>query len=89
MAAKAERDWAGKLKAWAEAGVTFHLDSIALHDMLFHKACAPTREGRSDNIIIDHLTWLLSAGSDAGAGSIDDRALHRGIPVQRHARHRR
>ena len=72
LAARAERDWAGKLKAWAEASVTFYLDSIALHDMLFHEARAPTREGRIDNIIIDHLTWLLRAGSDAGAWSVDD-----------------
>ena len=72
LAAKSERDWAGKLKVWAEANVTFYLDSIALHDMLFHEARAPTREGRIDNIIIDHLAWLLNAGTDAGAWSIDD-----------------
>ena len=72
MAAKAEQDWAGKLKAWAGASVMFYLDSIALHDMLFHQARAPSREGRIDNIIIDHLTWLLNAGSDAGSWSIGD-----------------
>jgi AcrR family transcriptional regulator len=72
LAATSERDWSGKLKAWAEASVTFYLDSIALHDMLFHEARAPTREGLTDNLVIDHLTWLLKAGTDAGAWSIDD-----------------
>jgi AcrR family transcriptional regulator len=72
LAATSEADWAGKLKAWAEASVTFYLDSIALHDMLFHEARAPTREGLVDNLIIDHLTSLLNEGSHAGAWSIDD-----------------
>lgn len=72
LAATSERDWAGKLKAWAAASVTFYLEFIALHDMLFHEARAPTREGLIDNLIIDHLTWLLNAGSEAGAWSIDD-----------------
>ena len=40
--------------------------------MLFHEARAPTREGLVDNLIIDHLTWLLKAGSAAGAWSIED-----------------
>lgn len=40
--------------------------------MLFHEAPAPTREGLIDNRIIDHLTRLLKAGTDAGAWSIDD-----------------
>jgi AcrR family transcriptional regulator len=72
LAAKSEQDWAGKLAAWAEASVTFYLDSIALHDMLFHESRAPTREGLVDNLIIDHLSRLLSAGIHAGAWSIDD-----------------
>jgi AcrR family transcriptional regulator len=72
LAAKSEQDWAGRLAAWAEASVTFYLDSITLHDMLFHEARAPTREGLVDNLVIDHLTSLLSAGADAGAWSIDE-----------------
>jgi AcrR family transcriptional regulator len=72
LAATSEPDWAGKLKAWAKASVTFYLDSMALHDMLFHEARAPTREGLIDNLIIDHLTGLLNAGNEAGAWPIDD-----------------
>jgi len=72
LAATSEQDWTGKLAAWAEASVTFYLDSITLHDMLFHEARAPTHEGLVDNLVIDHLTSLLGAGADAGAWSIDD-----------------
>ena len=72
ISARSEQDWAGKLAAWAEASVAFYLDSIELHDMLFHEARTPTREGLTDNLVIDHLTWLLKAGTDAGAWSIDD-----------------
>jgi AcrR family transcriptional regulator len=72
MAAKSEQDWKGKLTAWAEACIGFYLDSIALHDMLFHEARSPTRKGLADNIIIDHLESLLNAGHAAGVWSIDD-----------------
>jgi AcrR family transcriptional regulator len=72
MAAKSERDWKGRLAAWAEACIGFYLDSIALHDMLFHEARSPTRKGLADNIIIDHLESLLNAGHAAGVWSIDD-----------------
>ncbi|HEY3792290.1 MAG TPA: TetR/AcrR family transcriptional regulator [Bradyrhizobium sp.] len=72
ISARPEQDWAGRLAAWAEASVAFYLDSIKLHDMLFHEAPAPTRQGLVDNLIIDHLAWLLNAGATAGAWSIDD-----------------
>jgi AcrR family transcriptional regulator len=72
LAAVPEEDWSGKLATWAEACVTFYLDSIQLHDMLFHESRAPTREGLLDNVIIDHLTLLLTAGAAAGAWSTDD-----------------
>jgi AcrR family transcriptional regulator len=72
IAARSGQDFRGKLAAWAEACVAFYLDSIALHDMLFHEARAPSREGRVDNPIIDHLAALLSAGGAAKAWSVDD-----------------
>lgn len=72
ISARSAQDWAGKLAAWAEASVAFYLDSVELHDMLFHEARAPTREGLVDNIIIDNLSWLLNAGAAAAAWSVDD-----------------
>jgi AcrR family transcriptional regulator len=70
--AESGQDWTGKLAAWAEACVGFHLDTIELHDMLLREARAPTREGLADNVIIDHLEALLRAGHAAGVWSIDD-----------------
>lgn len=67
-----ERDWPAKLAAWAAACVDGYLDSIRLHDILFYGAHPPTREGLTDNIVIDHLAGLLEAGAAAGAWSIDD-----------------
>jgi AcrR family transcriptional regulator len=72
---KAETDWTGKLATWAEASVTFYLDSIRLHDMLFYESRSPARQGLVDNVIIDHLGWLLNAGAIAKAWSIDDARL--------------
>jgi AcrR family transcriptional regulator len=69
---KSEEDWRGKLATWAKASVDFYLDSIQLHDMLFYESRSPTREGHVDNIVIDHLTELLRAGSNAEAWSVDN-----------------
>jgi AcrR family transcriptional regulator len=67
-----EQDWSAKLTSWARANVAFYLDSISLHDMLFHDSRPPTREGLVDNIVIDNLAELLHAGVRARAWSIDD-----------------
>src|SRR5262249_20061167 len=67
-----EKDWKGKLAAWARANVSSYLDSIRLHDILFYGSRPATREGLVDNIVIDHLCELLKGGVDAGAWSLDD-----------------
>jgi AcrR family transcriptional regulator len=72
MAARSDQDWKGKLAAWSEACIGFYLDSVALHDMLFHEARSPARKGVADNIVIGHLEALLNAGHAAGVWSIDD-----------------
>jgi len=72
IARKPRADWIAKLATWAEASVTFYLDSIRLHDMLFYESRSPTRKGLVENVAIDHLTVLLEAGAVAGAWSIDD-----------------
>jgi AcrR family transcriptional regulator len=72
IAEQPEGDWMAKLATWAKASVAFYLDSIRLHDMLFHESRSPTREGLVDNIVIDHLAGMLQAGVNAGAWSIDD-----------------
>jgi AcrR family transcriptional regulator len=72
LAQESEQDWTGKLATWAKASVTFYLNSVRLHDMLFYESRSPTRTGLVDNIVIDHLGKLLQDGVDAGAWSIDD-----------------
>jgi AcrR family transcriptional regulator len=64
-------DWRGKLATWIRATVTFYLDSIRLHDMLFYESRSPTRQGLVDNIVIDHLSGLLEAGAAARAWSVE------------------
>jgi AcrR family transcriptional regulator len=66
-------DWASRLAAWARAAVAGYLDAIRLHDTLFSgSGPPPTHEGRTDNIVIDHLAALLRAGASAGAWSASD-----------------
>jgi AcrR family transcriptional regulator len=65
-----EEDWRGKLAAWARASVAFYVESIRFHDVLFHDARSPTREGLVDNIVIDDLAMLLNEGESAGAWTV-------------------
>jgi AcrR family transcriptional regulator len=67
--------WKEKLATWPAAAVAAYLDSIHLHDIVFgfdHGPRPHTREGLTDNIVIDHLSALLQAGAEARAWSIDD-----------------
>jgi AcrR family transcriptional regulator len=72
VARKPQDDWRGKLSAWATASVSFYLDSIKLHDLLFYEGRSPTREGLIDNIVITDLAEMLRNGAQAGAWSIED-----------------
>jgi len=66
------RDWKARLAAWTAAAAEGYLDSIRLHDMLFYESHPPTREGLTDNVLIDDLASLLAAGTAAGAWRVDD-----------------
>jgi AcrR family transcriptional regulator len=72
VARKPQTDWRGRLSAWAAAGVSFYLDSIKLHDVLFYEGRSPTREGLIDNVVITALAEMLRNGAEAGAWSIED-----------------
>ncbi|MGB6199643.1 MAG: TetR/AcrR family transcriptional regulator [Candidatus Acidiferrales bacterium] len=75
VAEKPKERWKEKLGTWARTAVAGYLDSIRLHDIVFgfdHGPRPPTREGMTDNIVINHLSGLLQGGVDAGAWSIDD-----------------
>jgi AcrR family transcriptional regulator len=75
VAAKPNVRWNEKLATWARTAVAGYLDSMPLHDIVFgfdHGPRPPTREGLTDNIVINHLSGLLQAGAEARAWSIDD-----------------
>jgi AcrR family transcriptional regulator len=72
VARKSHTDWKSRLSAWATASVSFYLDSIKLHDVLFYEGRSPTREGLIDNIVITDLADMLRTGAEAGAWSIED-----------------
>src|SRR5215475_3689887 len=63
-------DWRGRLEAWATASVAAFLDSIALHDIVFHEP-HPQKE-HADNPLVAHLGALLEAGTAAGAWRVAD-----------------
>ncbi|HUB94965.1 MAG TPA: TetR/AcrR family transcriptional regulator [Stellaceae bacterium] len=69
VAREAPDDWHGRLDAWVEAGVSFYLDQVPLHDALFHAAGLHPRRrmARGDNRVVVELAKLLEAGSRAGA----------------------
>jgi AcrR family transcriptional regulator len=66
------QDWHGRLSAWSRASLSFYLNSIRLHDVLFYEGRAPTREGLTRNVVIDHLAELLRLGHAARAWSVDE-----------------
>jgi AcrR family transcriptional regulator len=72
IAKQREKDWKGKLGAWAAAGIAGYLDAAALHDIVFYEFQAPSPKKDGDNIIIAHLSGLLGAGGAARAWSVDD-----------------
>jgi AcrR family transcriptional regulator len=72
IAQQPEEDWKERLATWAKACVIGYLDAIRLHDIVFYGIRPTTREGLTDNIVIDHLASLLQTGLDAGAWAIDD-----------------
>jgi AcrR family transcriptional regulator len=72
VARKPQKDWKGKLSAWATASVSFYLDSLKLHDVIFYEGRLPTREGLIENIVITHLADMLRSGAEAGAWSVED-----------------
>lgn len=63
--------WTAKLKAWAEACASGYLDAARLHSFIFAVAPLPSREGLTRNSLIDCLSDLLAAGSQANAWSIE------------------
>jgi AcrR family transcriptional regulator len=79
LAERPEGDWPGKLAAWARAGVEGYIDTVALHDVVFHEPHHRPHEGSHARIgghaTVQYLAGLLQAGKAAGAWSVDDPAF--------------
>lgn len=54
-------DWTGRLRAWVATGFNGYLDSVAVHDVVFH-GLPHDRQAHQDNCAIDQLTELLQGG---------------------------
>jgi AcrR family transcriptional regulator len=67
-----KKRWDEKLAAWASTCAAVYFNSRRLHEAIFHESRPPSAEGLTDNLIVDHLTRLLEAGSAAKAWSVDD-----------------
>ncbi|MBB4234087.1 TetR/AcrR family transcriptional regulator [Rhizobium esperanzae] len=67
-----QEDWRGRLAAWSRACAAGYLDAAGLHHLAFVAAPPATREGLSRNILIDHLSELITAGTGANAWEVDD-----------------
>jgi AcrR family transcriptional regulator len=65
-------DWNGKLAAWAAAAVTAYLDSLPLHDLVFHEF---ETDGSHPDIVAEYLTSMLSGGAANGVWSVEDARL--------------
>jgi len=62
-------DWNGKLAAWAAAGVAAYLDTVPLHDLVFHEF--ETDDSHPD-IVLEYLSAMLQRGAASGAWAVED-----------------
>ena len=65
-------DWRGRLEAWATASIDAFLDSLRLHDIVFHEFKPHSKEEHADNVLVAHLGALLEAGTAAGAWRVEN-----------------
>jgi hypothetical protein len=60
-------DWNGRLAAWAAA--TVYLESVPLHDLVFHEF---ETEADHPDIVVEYLGSLLGEGAARGVWSVED-----------------
>jgi AcrR family transcriptional regulator len=65
-------DWDAKLAAWAEAAVTAYLDSVPVHDLVFHEF---ETDGSHPDIVVEYLTSMLEEGARAAVWSVEEPRL--------------
>jgi AcrR family transcriptional regulator len=69
-------DWSGRLRAWVEAGVSGYLDSVEVHDVVFHQFRPDHRRPMHANPVVDQLAEFLDQGTRAGAWSAQNPRLN-------------
>lgn len=62
--------WPRRIDAWVKACVNAYLDSVAVHDLVFHQHTPASREMKADNLVIARLEALLEKGAAAGAWQV-------------------
>jgi hypothetical protein len=65
-------DWDARLGAWAAAAVGTYLDSVPVHDLVFHQF---ETDGSHPDIVVEYLSTLLAQGAAAGVWSVQDSRL--------------
>ncbi|MCD2174797.1 TetR/AcrR family transcriptional regulator [Rhizobium sp. C4] len=69
-----EPDFRARLQTWARACAHGYLVAAAAHKLAF-SAAPPPKDGLTNNILIDDLRNLLSAGQSAGCWRVEEPAL--------------
>lgn len=72
VARKDERDWIGKLSAWARASTKFYLDTAELHQLVFGSGPPEKQAGLAKNVLVDDLALLLASGAKAGDWRVEE-----------------
>lgn len=72
LARRKPDDHRGRLRVWLQALVAYHLDNVALHDLVFHEYHLGDRDAIQEAPVIVHLTQMLAAGAKAGEFAVDD-----------------
>ncbi|MGR6075306.1 TetR/AcrR family transcriptional regulator [Achromobacter xylosoxidans] len=72
VAACAENDWEGRLRAWIHANVSMYLRTYRVHDIVFTHPHHHAREGHTENQVVTQLQGILRAGAQAGAWRLDN-----------------
>lgn len=64
------RDWGARIDAWVDACMGAYLDSVAVHDLVFHQHTPASREMKAGNRVVTRLADLLEQGRQAGAWKV-------------------
>jgi len=66
------KDWRAKLATWVMAVIEGYLDSLPLHDVVFHQASPHSWHDTSTDLLIDHFRAVLEAGARDSAWDIEE-----------------